>query len=402
MGKRKKLGLSKDRLERVSGWMQGYVDAGKLPSALTLVARHGEIAFIDHCGLADVDVGRAVARDTIFRVYSMTKPVTTVAVMMLYEEGRFQLDDPLAKYLPEFAEMEVCIPDQDGTMRTEPAREPITIWHLLTHTSGLTYGFLDPSPVGEIYRNEGIEFNPGRKPLAETVAALAKVPLVHHPGARWNYSVSFDVLGYLVETLTGTPFDRFCAERIFTPLDMPDTAFAIDEAKRHRFAALYRQSAEGGIELVESAEKTVYADPVMLASGGGGLVSTVDDYFRFTEMLRRKGKLEGTRLLGRKTVEFMTANQLGGDMADMGQPTFGESRFEGIGFGFGVSVMVDPARANIIGTPGEYSWGGAASTAFWIDPVEDMTVIFMTQLLPSRAYPLRRELRVLTYQALVD
>ena len=395
------LGLCGTRLAKVGGWMRSYVDSGKLPCALTLVARHGEIALLDHCGFADVDAGREIARDTIFRIYSMTKPVAAVAAMMLYEEGRFQLDDPIARFLPEFADMTVYVSGHGTMMHTEPAERPITVRDLLTHTAGFTYRFLDETPLGEYYRRQEIDFNPGKQPLAETVAALADLPLAHQPGGRWNYGVSFDVLGRLIEIWSGAPLDRFFHEHIFQPLGMSDTAFSITDARRDRFASLYRTS-EDGIECVETAAKTSYEDPVMLHSGGGGLLSTVDDFFRFTEVLRRQGELDGVRLLGRKTVQFMTSNHLGGDMADMGQPTFGESRFEGVGFGFGVSVMLDPARANIIGTPGEYAWGGAASTAFWIDPEEDMTVIFMTQLMPSSAYPLRRELRVLTYQALID
>ncbi len=396
------LGLCGTRLARVGDWMRGYVESGRLPCALTLVARRGEIALLDHCGYSDVETGREISRDAIFRIYSMTKPVAAVAAMMLYEEGRFQLDDPIARFLPEFEAMSVYVSGHGTMMHTEPAERPITVRDLLTHTAGFTYGFLDETPLGEYYRRQGIEFNPGKQPLAETVAALAELPLAHQPGARWNYGVSFDVLGRLIEIWSGQALDRCFDERIFQPLGMTDTAFSISDEKRDRLASLYRQADGGGIERVEPAAKTSYEDPVMLFSGGGGLLSTVDDFFRFTELLRRGGELDGVRLLGRKTVEFMTANHLGGDMADMGQPTFGESRFEGVGFGFGVSVMLDPARANIMGTPGEYAWGGAASTAFWIDPVEDMTVIFMTQLLPSSAYPLRRELRVLAYQALID
>ena len=401
MEKRQDHGLCGARLAKVGDWMRGYVDSGKLPCAMTLVARHGEIAFLDHCGFADVETKTPLKRDTVFRIYSMTKPVTAVAMMMLYEEGRFQLDDPLAKYMPEFADMKVYVSGHGSQIRTEPAEAPITIHQLLTHTAGFTYGFLDETPLGEIYRTRDIDFNPGKKPLEDTIAALAEVPLAHQPGARWNYGVAFDVLGRLVEILSGEPLDRFFQDRILQPLGMDDTAFSIGDDKRGRFAALYR-AADGGFDLIETADKTVYAEPVKLWSGGGGLVSTIDDYFRFTEFLRCRGELDATRLLSRKTVDYMTANHLGGDMAAMGQPTFGESRFEGVGFGFGVSVMLDPARANILGTPGEYAWGGAASTAFWIDPFEDMTVIFMTQLLPSSAYPIRRELRVLTYQALVD
>lgn len=389
------------RLDKVSAWMQRYVDAGKLPCALTLVARRGEIVFLDHCGHADVEAEQPLSQDTIFRIYSMTKPVTAVAMMMLYEDGHFQLDAPLADFLPEFADMEVCVSGPGSSLKTEPAKSPITIAQLLTHTSGLTYGFLDEGPVGELYREKDFEFFPHRRTLVDTISDLGAAPLAHQPGERWNYSVSFDVLGRVVEVISGQSFDQFCATRIFDPLGMSDTAFSISADKRDRLAALYQADGEGGFKLIENADKTSFADPVKLFSGGGGLLSTVADYYKFTDALRYWREPQGSSLLGRKTAEFMTSNQIGGDMAAMGQPRFGESSFEGVGFGFGVSVMLDPARAGIMGTPGEFAWGGAASTAFWIDPVEDLTVIFMTQLLPSSTYPLRRELRVLTYQALM-
>ena len=396
------VGLCPKRLERVGGWMRAYVDDGKLPCALTLVARHGEIAFLDCCGLRDVEAGTAVAEDTIFRFYSMTKPVTAVAVMMLYEQGLFQLDDPVSAFIPELGGLNVYVSGDTGAMATEPVDEEITIRHLLTHTSGLTYGFLDPSPVGEHYRTNALDFGPNRRTLAEAVAELSKAPLTHQPGARWTYSVSFDVLGRLAEVISGQGLDRYFEDNIFSPLGMADTGFHVPADKHDRFASLYEPGPDGGIVLNDAAGESSYLKPPRLCSGGGGLVSTAGDYLKFTDMLRRKGAFDGGRLLGRKTVELMTANHLPGDMAAMGQPRFGESTFEGIGFGFGVSVTLDPARAQILGTPGEYAWGGAASTAFWTDPGEDMTVIFLTQLMPSDAYPLRRELRVLTYQALVD
>ena len=395
-------GLCSKRLERVSAWMRGYVDSGKLPCAMTVVARHGETVFLDSCGLRNLEAGLPVAEDTIFRFYSMTKPVTAVAVMMLYEQGLFQLDDPVSAFIPELGDLEVYVSGEADAMVTEPAETGITIRQLLTHTSGLTYGFLDPSAVGEHYRAQALDFGPNRRTLSEAVSALSGAPLTHQPGARWTYSVSFDVLGRLVEVISGQGLDRYFEDNILSVLGMTDTGFHVPEGKYDRFASLYEPGPEAGIVLNDAAGESSYLKPPRLCSGGGGLVSTAGDYLRFTEMLRHKGAFDGGRLLGRKTVELMTANHLPGDMAAMGQPRFGESTFEGIGFGFGVSVMLDPARAQILGTPGEYAWGGAASTAFWTDPAEDMTVIFLTQLMPSDAYPLRRELRVLTYQALVD
>lgn len=400
------LGLSTERLVRISGWMDSKIYGDILPCTVVLVARHGQPCFVAAAGWREAETKAPAAEDTIFRIYSMTKPVTSVAAMMLYEQGRFQLDDPVARFLPEFADMRVWVSGEGTGMTTRPAEGPITIHQLLTHTSGLTYGFLEETPVDALYRDRKVEFNAKTVATTETLETmtprLAELPLIADPGTRWNYSNSTDVLGRLVEVVAGQPLDRFFADRIFAPLGMPDTGFRVPADKLDRFAALYGVGETGGYDRLNGIADSHYADDVTLFSGGGGLVSTIGDYFRFTEFLRRKGELDGVRLLGRKTVEFMTSNQLPGDLAAMGQPVFAETTYEGIGFGLGFSVMLDPAKAKIIGSPGEHAWGGAASTAFWIDPVEDMTVVFMTQLLPSSAYPLRRELRVLTYQALVD
>ncbi len=395
-----------DRLGRLGDWMRRYVDQGKLPGMLTMVARNGEVVFLEGYGWRDVEAQQPIETDTIFRIYSMTKPVTSVAVMMLYEEGHFQLDAPIADFLPEFAKMAVYVTGPGtGTgeaMVTEPARSPITIRQLLTHTSGLTYGFIDDSPIGALYKSNQVDFARVGGCLAEITERLGRLPLISHPGAAWNYSVSTDVLGRLVEVVSGRPFDRFLHERILDPLGMVDTGFQVPADKLDRFAALYYRGADGALRRTASKDGSRFAEPTTAFSGGGGLVSTVGDYFRFAELVRRKGALDGVRLLGRKTVEYMTANHLPGDLAAMGQPTFSETSYAGIGFGLGFSVMIDPAKAEVIGSPGEHAWGGMASTAFWIDPVEHLTVILMTQLRPSRTYPLRRELRILTYQALID
>lgn len=396
------VGLCSARLERVREWMRRYLDAGKLPGMLTLVARHGEVVFLDALGWQDVAAATPIAEDTLFRIYSMTKPVTAVAVMMLYEEGRFQLDDPIGHYLPGFADMEVYLAGEGRNMTTEPARAPITIHHLLTHTSGLGYGFSSETPVGALYTERRTDFDPDDGPLVEVVERLCRLPLVCHPGTAWNYSVSSDVLGRLVEVISGQPFDRFLEERIFAPLGMVDTGFEVPPGKLARLATLYERTAEDGMALVETPANSHFSGGVTTFSGGGGLISTMADYFRFTELLRREGELDRVRLLGRKTVEYMTCNHLPGDLADMGQPSFTETSFAGIGYGLGFSVMLDPAKAGVVATPGEYAWGGYASTYFWVDPVEDITFIFLTQLQPSGCYPLRQELRVLTYQALVD
>jgi CubicO group peptidase (beta-lactamase class C family) len=396
------LGLSSPRLQRIKTWMQAYIDDAKLPGATTLVARHGKVAFCESMGYGDLEEKKPLTQDSILRFYSMSKPITATAVMMLYEQGLFQLDAPLYEYIPSFRNMQVyCSGSGDSTI-SEPAATPITLHHLLTHTSGLTYGVDNEGGVPGLYAEKRTDFYPNDGPLASVVDRLAGIPLEFEPGSRWEYSVSFDVLGRLVEVVSGKPLDVFLKDQIFNPLGMEDTGFFVPESKQGRFVSLYQCTPQDRLMLMESAVESPLTGPVETLSGGGGLVSTLKDYFRFTEMLRNRGTLEDHRLLGRKSVELMTMNHLTGDLADMGQPTFCETTYEGIGFGLGMSVVIDPAKAKILGTPGEYAWGGYASTAFWVDPVEDLTVIFLTQLIPSSAYPIRRELRVLAYQALVD
>jgi len=396
------VGLSTQRLGRVSDWMRRQVDEGRLPGISVAIARRDRLAFFETYGASDVERGVPLAAETIFRIYSMTKPITTVAALMLYEEGRFQLDDPLADYLPEFAQPRVWAGGDVRALTTVRAEQPITIAQLMTHTAGFTYGFLDEHPLDALYRERGVDFQRGDTPLAELVVLLAEQPLLFQPGSRWNYSVATDVLGRLIEVLSGESLDRYFEQRILAPLGMHDTAFFVPEGKRERFAANYGPAKDGGLELVDPATGSRFTRPMVTFSGGGGLVSTAGDYLRFTRMLARRGELDGVRLLGRKTVETMTTNHLPGDLAAMGRPRFAETTYEGIGFGLGVSVMLDPARARIMGSPGEYAWGGAASTAFWIDPVEELIVLLLTQLTPSSSYLLRRELRVLGYQAIID
>ena len=394
------VGFSSERLGRIGDWMAGYVDAGKLPFAMTLIARHGEIAYFDMVGKADVETDTAISEDTIFRAYSMTKPITSAAVMMLYEEGLFQLDDPIADYIPAFANMSVDIPGDEP--RSEPARRPITIHHLLTHTSGLTYGFSENSRVGALYKAHKADFHPHSGTLEEVVERLAALPLVCHPGEAWNYSVSIDVLGRFVEVLSGQTFDKFLEERIFAPLAMVDTSFQVPAAKFGRMAALYSATRDKGMKRSDGGADSHYGRHVTTFSGGGGLVSTMADYYRFADTLRRGGALDGERILGRKTVEFMTRNHLPGDLSALGQDRFTEYKLNGVGFGLGFAVMLDPALAQMMTSPGEYTWGGMASTTFWVDPVEDLVGVYATQLMPSGFYSVRRELRALTYQALID
>ncbi len=394
------VGFSSERLGRIGDWMAGYVNAGKLPFAMTLIARHGEIAYFDMTGKADVEAGTPITEDTIFRAYSMTKPITSAAIMMLYEEGLFQLDDPVADYISAFAHMEVDIPGDE--IRTEPACRPMTIHHLLTHTSGLTYGFSEESRIGVLYKEHKADFHPRSGSLEELCNRLATLPLVCHPGEAWNYSVSIDVLGRLVEVLSGQTFDRFLEDRIFAPLGMVDTSFQVPTAKLDRMAALYSATSDGAMKRADGGADSRYGREVTTFSGGGGLLSTIGDYYRFCEALRGGGVLDGVRILGRKTVEFMTRNHLPGDLSALGQDRFTEYKLDGVGFGLGFAVMLDPALAQMMTSPGEYTWGGMASTTFWVDPVEDLVGVYATQLMPSGFYSVRRELRALTYQALID
>ena len=401
----KGLGFSPNRLARIDGWMDALVASGKLPGVLVGVMRHGELAYLRSTGLADIVQSRPMARDTIFRVYSMTKPLTSVAALMLYEQGLFQLDDPISRFVPGFGNQRVFLGGSRGRMETAPAIRDITFRDLMTHTSGLTYGFMQANALDQLYRDEKIDFSgdaEAEADLGEMVERLAKLPLLAQPGTRWNYSVGTDVLGYLVEIISGVPFGQFLLERVVKPLGMVDTDWFVPEDKHNRLASNYAPDGKGGLNPIDAAGESRYLRPRRMASGGGGLLSTADDYLRFCRFMLNKGELDGVRLLGRKTVELMTSNHLAGDMADMGSPRFSESTYYGIGFGLGFSVMLDPAKAQILGSPGEYAWGGAASTAFWIDPKEDMAVVLLTQLMPSSTYPIRRELRVLTYQALVD
>ena len=397
------VGLSAARLARISGWMKGWVDGGKLPGLLVAVMRRGELAFAETYGKADVERNKPVRPDTIYRIYSMTKPLTSTAIMMLYEEGRFQLDDPISRFIPGFANPRVYVGGSRGKLETVPAEREINFRDLLSHTSGLTYGFMEATPVDALYRaKDGVDFQTATTSLKQVVDKLATFPLIAQPGKAWNYSVSTDVLGRLVEVISGQPFEEFLVEKVARPLGMIDTDFFVPQAKHDRFAANYQAGAGGKLELIDDPAKSRYLQPRPVNSGGGGLVSTASDYLRFCKFMLNKGELDGVRLLGRKTVELMTMNHLKGDMADMGMPRFSESPYYGIGFGLGFSVTLDPAKAHILGSRGEYAWGGAASTAFWCDPQEDMAVVMLTQLMPSSTYPIRRELRVLAYQAIVD
>ncbi|MFN0091264.1 MAG: serine hydrolase domain-containing protein [Acidimicrobiales bacterium] len=398
-------GFDPARLDRIGPHFRRSVDAGLLPGWSLLVSRGGEIVHLDCCGRRDLESGAPFELDTVVRLYSMTKPVTSVAAMMLYEEGAFELRDPVSRFIPSFAEQRVYRSGSALNPGTDRAVEPVRIWHLLTHTAGLTYGFHHASAVDEMYRRAGYEMGaPAGVDLATACDTWAGLPLLFEPGSEWNYSVATDVLGRVVEAASGQSLDRFFAERIFEPLGMHDTAFWASEEQADRLAALY-SPAPGDQRAVRNIAMGARgtAAPAFL-SGGGGLVGTLADYHRFTQLLLRGGELDGVRLLGSRTLDYMTRNHLpaNADLTEFGRPIFSEVAYDGIGFGLGFSVVIDAARAKVLCSEGEFAWGGAASTAFWVDPAEEITAVFLTQLLPSSTHPIRTQLRQLVYQALVD
>ena len=395
-------GFCPARLTRISPWLKRYVDEKKLPFAHVAVLRKGQLAYSNCYGVRDIEEGSPILEDGIYRIYSMTKLVTTVAALALYEKGAFQLDDPVDKFVDEFRDARVFISGRKDSINSVEAETPMTIRQLMNHTSGLTYGAFDPGPVGQLMRSGKIDFGNLQANLGDTVRRLASIPLCFQPGSQWRYGVSTDVLGYVIEVVTGKTLLQVFDELIFKPLNMNDTFFEVPINKVKKFCSLYTRTKSESLKLLECAGSSRFCKPVSMYSGGGGLISSMRDYLVFLEMIRCGGRYDDAQILGRKTVELMLRNHLPGDMASMGQPTFSEMPMEGIGFGLGGAILLDPAKAQILGSEGEFTWGGMASTAFWIDPKEELSVVFMTQLIPSSCYPIRRELRVLVYQALVD
>ena len=395
------VGFDADRLARIDRFLaERYVDPGLLPCAQLLVARRGELVHRTVLGHASLEKKQRLAEDTIFRIYSMTKPVTSVAFMMLVEEGRIALDDPVAKWIPSWRDQAVYRSGMPGAFITRPVEAPMRVIDLLRHTSGLTYGFQLRTNVDAAYRSLKVDAFESEN-LEMFVDKLGRLPLEFSPGSAWNYSVSTDVIGHLVAVVSGMPFGDFIRTRILQPLGMRDTDFFVPEAKAARFADCYVKSAAGKLE---PAPPVDFSKPPRAPSGGGGLVSTAADYLRFCEMLRRGGELDGVRLLGPKTLRLMCANHLPGgrDLADISISMFSEAMFQGVGFGLGFAMTTDPVKCGIVSSPGEFWWGGMASTAFWVDPVEDICVVFLTQLIPSSTYPIRRELRTMINAAIVD
>ena len=397
-------GMSKAALDRLENHLkQRYIDAGRFPGTQLLVYRRGKIVHSTVQGFADVERKAPVKDDTIFRIYSMTKPITSVAFMMLVEEGRVALDEPVHKYIPEWKNLGVFQAGTYPAFLTKPPIRPMLIVDLLRHTSGLTYGFQQRSNVDAAYRDKKIGEVVKAGTLQSMIDDLATIPLEFSPGEAWNYSVATDVLGYLVGLISGKPFEQFLKERIFNPLGMNDTDFFVPKDKAHRFAACY-SAEKGGITLQDDPADSSFLSPPSLISGGGGLCSTAADYLTFCRALLNGGELGGVRLLGPKTLKLMTSNHLPGgvDLPVLSRSLFSEASYNGVGFGLGFAVTMNPAQTMIAGSTGEYFWGGAATTSFWIDPAEELITIFMTQVLPSSAYPLRRELRTMVYAAITD
>jgi CubicO group peptidase (beta-lactamase class C family) len=395
--------MSSTHLRNVSRLVQSYIDQQKLPGAISLVARHGQVVDFETYGSMDVERNTPMRSDALFRFYSMTKPIASVGLMMLYEEGKFQLDDPASKFIPELKNLKVFV---SGTADSFEVRDPsreMTVRDLLMHTSGLVARDT-ASPVGELYRRAGFAGGDSKGTLADMIGKLARIPLQVDPGSRWIYGISTDLVGYLCEVISGRPLDRYLEERVLGPLGMVDTSFTVPASKVERFAALYApRTGSPQYKLVDDPATSGYVGGRTYFSGAGGLVSTAADYLRFCKMLNNGGELDGVRILGPRTLNLMTINHLPGgkDLATMAQNA-GETQREGQGFGLGFAVLLDQAEAQIIGTPGEYYWGGAASTAFFVNPAEDLIMLFLTQLRPSSTYPIRRELRATIYSALVE
>ena len=400
-------GLSEQRLENIRTHLQErYITPGKIAGTVTLVHRKNETAFFEAQGQSVLESNKPMAKDTIFRIYSMTKPITSLALMQLHEQAKFQLSDPVHRFIPKWKKLRVYDSGSRGLMVTQAPDRPMQIHDLLTHTAGLTYGFTERTNVDAMYRDAAIGCldRPFNGNLQDMVDDLAELPLEFSPGTKWNYSVATDVLGHLIEVIADMPLDDYFKEHIFKPLGMVDTDFYVPEDKLDRFAACYMRGSKGEIKLQDNPVNSHYTKKPKLLAGGAGLVSTASDYLNFAKALLNGGELNGERIIGRKTLEFMTSNHLpeGKDLGQIAVGRFSESLYEGVGFGLGFSVSLDPTQSKTISSVGEYAWGGAASTAFWVDPVEDLVVVFMAQYMPSTIYNFRGQLKQLVYGAICD
>lgn len=402
--------LDPNRLARIGDWMQSYVDAAKYAGASVLIHYGAAEAYYHDAGQRNLAAGLPFARDTVARIYSMTKPVTSVALMMLVERGLLHLDCPISDILPGFSQMHALVPGAARLDQTQPCATP-TLHQLLTHTAGFSYPF-NPGILAQQMDRHDLLFRPGDGVLKDMVAQVAALPLAFAPGSRWEYSVSIDLIGRVIEVVSGQSLAAFFQDQIFDPLGMTQTGFSVPAGAGDRFASLYtplaggafalNERSQGGptLRLVDEAGSSPYHGASMY-SGGGGLVSTIDDFMRFALMLRGGGALDGARLVSPSTMAFMRRNHLPGDIASMGVTSFAEQPMDGMGFGLGGAVVLDPARAGVPGSIGDFSWGGMASTFFWLDPLHDLTAVFFTQLSPSSSYPSRSQLKALVHGALL-
>jgi len=396
-------GMCSQRLERLTAHLESRY-TGKISGALPVVYRKGQLAYAQPFGQMDIERNKPMALDTLFRIYSMTKPITSIALMMLYEEGGFQLQDEVRRFIPEFSRLRVYQSGVYPNFLTTPCERHMTVRDLLTHMSGLTYGFMSRTNVDHAYRRAKVGEVRKDGTLEDMITTLADIPLEFSPGTAWNYSVATDVCGRLVEIISGKSLDEFFAERIFAPLGMTDTGFTVPADKVERFAANYSRGPDKKLVLEDDPQDSLYIRPRTFLSGGGGLVSSASDYLRFCRMLVGGGEFEGKRLVSRKTIELMTANHLPNneDLTRWAQGSFSETANEGYGFGLGFSVSLGAGATASSGSAGEFAWGGAASTIFWVDPHEELIMIFMTQLMPSGTFNFRGQMKSLVYQAIVD
>ena len=398
-------GISIDALQRLDQHLlTRYIEAEKIAGCLTLIARRGELAHLSAMGMMDRERGLPMAEDAIFRIYSMTKPITSVALMMLFERGAFQLSDPVARFIPQWAELQVMTGGEYPDYATAPPERPMTIRDLLSHQSGLTYGFMEGPLEAGYFKHQVYQAGTMRgRDLQSMIDRLAELPLKFSPGDNWNYGVSTDVCGYLVQEISGRRFDEYLREEIFEPLGMEDTGFYVPAEKQHRLAANYERGADKQLRPLDIFGAGEYFEEPTFLSGGGGLVSTAQDYQRFCQMLLNGGQLDGARILGPKTIELMTMNHLPDDdeLSARALGTWSETANDGVGFGLGFAVLLDLPRTQNVGSVGEYYWGGAASTIFWIDPAEELIAIFMTQFMPSGTFNFRGQIKQLLYPGLV-
>lgn len=395
-------GFSAARLDRITDHLAtNYIEPQKIAGCQVVVSRHGHVAYYSSLGLMDIERQKPLQEDAIFRIYSMTKPITSIALMQLYERGMFQLNDPIHRVLPAWREQQVYVSGEGEHLQLRKPDGPMTFRHLLSHTAGLSYGGTH-HPVDKLYQAQHVRRDEGDS-LATFVDKLAGIPLHYNPGERWLYSYATDVCGHLVETLSGMTLDRYFATHIFEPLGMPDTAFSVSADKVDRFTANYERAPDKSLQLIDDPEASTYLTPPSFLSGGGGLTGTTADYLRFCEMLRAGGELDGQRIIGSRTLGLMRQNHLrgGADLAQLAVGSFSETAYEGVGFGLGFAMSLSEVAAGALGV-GDYYWGGAASTIFWVDPNEDLVVIFMTQLMPSATFNFRGQLKNIIYSAIED